>query len=288
VFWFKNEVGTHIQEPENNMDDTLIVTAYTVTDDVLKALGYEDHCLAKLGAAEIITVAVVAARYFNNNHERALCVMHGMKYLKHSFSPSRYNRRLHKLYDWLMAVLSILGDVFKRAAVFIIDSMPVPVCHRRRARRCQKVRGRVFLGYCPAKDDYYFGWKLHLVCTPQGIPVAFALLPASLHDLTPIHELTAVLPSGACVVADKGYNSINDELSIFVESGVRLVPRRRKNMSGNSTKDRTLLRQHRSVIETVNSQLEKMGLQRLHARTHLGFELKIHSSLLALTFANTT
>jgi len=40
------------------------------------------------------------------------------------------------------------------------------------------------------------------------------------------------------------------------------------------------------MIETVNSQLEKMGLQRLHTRTNEGFALKVLASLVALTFTN--
>jgi hypothetical protein len=39
-------------------------------------------------------------------------------------------------------------------------------------------------------------------------------------------------------------------------------------------------------IETINSQLESMGIERLHARTNLGFEIKVHASLLALAFKN--
>jgi hypothetical protein len=34
------------------------------------------------------------------------------------------------------------------------------------------------------------------------------------------------------------------------------------------------LRAYRHTIETVNSQLEKMGIERLDARTNAGFELK--------------
>jgi hypothetical protein len=39
-------------------------------------------------------------------------------------------------------------------------------------------------------------------------------------------------------------------------------------------------------IETVYSQIEKTGIQSLHARTVLGFDLKAWASLLALVFAN--
>ncbi len=40
------------------------------------------------------------------------------------------------------------------------------------------------------------------------------------------------------------------------------------------------------MIETVNSQLEKMGLQRIYARTNEGIVLKVLASLTALTLTN--
>lgn len=46
------------------------------------------------------------------------------------------------------------------------------------------------------------------------------------------------------------------------------------------------LHQYRMSIETINSQLESMGFERIHARTNIGFEIKIHASLLALSFKN--
>ena len=39
-------------------------------------------------------------------------------------------------------------------------------------------------------------------------------------------------------------------------------------------------------FETVNSQLEKMGVERLHARTNSGLELKVLASLVALACTN--
>jgi len=49
--------------------------------------------------------------------------------------------------------------------------MPVPVCKRVRARRWRTVRGRTYCGYCPAKREKFFGWRLHLVCT-TGLALA--------------------------------------------------------------------------------------------------------------------
>ena len=267
------------------MNDIYIVTTYVVIDDVLKAWGFQDDRRATGHGAEILTVAVLAARYFQNHHERALGVLIDLGYVSR-VSVSRFNRQVHKLQDWLYGIVVLIGELFSQGETFIIDSLPVPVCKRVRARRCRKVRGRAFCGYCAAKKEHFFGWRLHLICTPEGIPVSFDLLPAAYHDLTPVHELTVSLPPGATVFGDKGYISEPDAASIFAALGVRLVSVRRKNMSPNSWADEYDLRHYRKRIETLNSQLEAMGIQRLHARTNDGFDVKAWASLLALAFTN--
>jgi hypothetical protein len=268
------------------MNDDVIVTTYVVIAELLRHADHRDHALAQVGDAEVLTVAVVAAAYFQNHHARALQVLQGLGYLARRLSVSRFNRRLHALAEWLALLLETLGALFARGEAFLLDSLPVPVCRRARARRCRKVRGKLYCGYCAAKREKVFGWRLHLVCTPAGVPVAFTLLPAALHDLTPVHELTVGLPPGAAVYADKAYNSSTDEASILAETGVRLVPHRRANMRPNDLADAVALRAYRKRIETGNSQLEAMGLQRLRARTNAGFELKVHASLVALVCLN--
>lgn len=268
------------------MNDSFIIAAYSVIADTLQSLGHESHRLAKVSDPEILTVAVVAAKYFQNHQERALCVMVQAGYIP-ALSVSRYNRRLHALTAWLGGLLGLLSELFAQGQVFIIDSLPVPVCRRVRARRCKKVRGKAFCGYCAAKKEKFFGWRLHLICTPQGRPVSFALLEASHHDLTPVHELCYVLPEGACVYADKAYNSGDDETTLLAQTGVKLVPARRKNMKEQNTLGEFFaLQRYRKSIETVNAQLESMGMQRLKTRTNEGFFIKVQASLLALSLSN--
>lgn len=57
-------------------------------------------------------------------------------------------------------------------------------------------------------------------------------------------------------------------------------------MPANSWADEYGMRLYRKRIETVYSQLESMGVQRLHARTNIGFDMKAWASLLALAFTN--
>ena len=94
------------------------------------------------------------------------------------------------------------------------------------------------------------------------------------------------LPETATVFGDKGYISDPDAYTIFAETGVRFVAARRCNMTPNTWADDYDLRHYRRRIETVYSQMEAMGIEHLHARTNHGFDLKTHSSLLALAFTN--
>src|SRR5918996_4258413 len=139
------------------MDDDLIVAAYVVIAEVLEAAGHRSHPLAGVTDAEVLTVAVAAAACFQNHHAVTLAVMHRGRYLSRPLSLSRFNRRLHALATWLEGVLEILGELFATGDAFVLDSLPLPVCRRVRARRCRKVRGREYCGYCAAKREPFFG-----------------------------------------------------------------------------------------------------------------------------------
>jgi hypothetical protein len=106
-------------------------------------------------------------------------------------------------------------------------------------------------------------------------------MPGAYHDLDPIYELTVDLPSGSALYGDKGYNYAEGE-AVLAQAGLRLIPIRKKNMQPHEWADEYDLRLYRKDIETVNSQLESMGLEHLRARTNEGFEIKVQASLIAL------
>jgi hypothetical protein len=266
------------------MNEMFIVTTYTVVADVCQQFLPKQKYNPKMTPAEIVLVAIIAAKYFHNHLERALMVMKQIGYIpkERCLSISRFNRQLHQHQDTLEMCVQILLELAREGDLFIIDSMPMPVCKRKRARRCRKVTGRMFCGYCAAKDEKFFGWRLHLIVNAEGIPVHFAILPGGLHDLTPIYDISYELPTGSKLLGDKGYNDQIAE-NILSEDGVFLVPRRRKNMKRqHNWEDDYDLRHYRLRIETANSQLENMGINRLKARTNDGFYIKVLASLFAL------
>ena len=141
------------------MDDDLIVTAFVVIDKVMQVLGHRHDVRAKARDAGMLTVAVAAARYFQNHLARASQVMHLGRYLSGPLSVSRFNRRLHALRGRLGPALEALGAAFVHGAVCVISSMPAPVCRRARAwRRKLEAMGvqRLWAWTNPG-----FGLKLH-------------------------------------------------------------------------------------------------------------------------------
>ncbi len=48
------------------MNAEWIITVFVILDELLAKGGHHDHTLARVGDAEVLTVAVVAAKYFQN------------------------------------------------------------------------------------------------------------------------------------------------------------------------------------------------------------------------------
>lgn len=98
-------------------------------------------------ATEVLTIAVVAAKYFQNHHERSVCLLQRLGY-KGKLSLSRFNRVLHRLQAYLYQIASLLGGIFAQNQIFIIDTSPVPIYHWVRRKHCRKLQGRAYQGYC--------------------------------------------------------------------------------------------------------------------------------------------
>ena len=138
-------------------------------------------------------------------------------------SLSRFNRRVHRLKDFIEYCFESIRELLLTGDLYIEDSMPLPVCKRARASRNRKVKGRDYYGYCVAKKEKFFGFRLHLIADAKGIPVSFVILPAAYHDLTPLYEITTPLPQGSALIGDKVFNckSLENDLANF---GITLSP----------------------------------------------------------------
>ena len=97
------------------MNNTWIITTFVLIDTAMTNLDHQTDVRAKVPDSEVVTVALVAAKYFANNHRIALDVMQKLQYLSGSISHSRLNRRLHALRDWMAYFPELLSDMISCA-----------------------------------------------------------------------------------------------------------------------------------------------------------------------------
>lgn len=188
--------------------DTYIVLVYCLCDDLLKAAHHRDDPQCRISDAEVMTIALVAAMFFGGNQALSNEMLYEQGYIKVHLSRSRFCRRLQRVRTYYEPLFAQLGAYFKqqnREQVYVIDSMPVPVCDNYRILRCRIYQDEPYRGRQASKKRYFYGLKLHLLVTEQGEPVEFSLSAGSEHDLTGVYELPFDLPPGATVYGDKAY-----------------------------------------------------------------------------------
>lgn len=169
-------------------------------------------------------------------------------------------------------------------AIQVIDTLPLPVCHYARSARDRCFKPEADYGYCAAKKEYYYGFKLGLRITSSGMITGYPLLPARPHDINFLATLTEGL-TGHIVPADKGFIDAYQHALLRSRHNLLVVTPPRSNMLGASRLP-SHLKRTRKLIETVGSQLtERLAISkiRVHDLWHLGH--RIIRKILAHTVA---
>lgn len=263
-----------------------IITLYCLCADFLVAYGHKQDPQTRMTGAEVMTAALVAAWFFHGNQALACRFLAEHGYLPRMLPPGRFNRRLHALPEVLwLALLTLLAQLARAAdpnGVYAVDSVPTPVCHNIRLRRCRRYRGRAWRGYCASKRQSYFGLKAHVVVAATGQPVEVVLTPASEHDLTGLKRLPLDLPEGSEVAGDAAYTDYLFEDTSREVAGIELTAARKSNSKRPRPGWVTYLCQrYRKRIETTFSALTERFGHHIHAVTPRGTELKVFLIVLA-------
>lgn len=274
---------------------TEITTIYVVCDDFLKAMKHHDDAQAGMTTAEVMTTALVAARFFKNCLEHARVFLKEAGYMPNMLSESRLNRRLHALSEGLwLGLFSTLAQVHQRLADsldYIVDSLPIAICDNYRIPRGRLYASRggqreAFRGYIASKKRYFFGLRAHVLTTAAGCPVEVVLAAASEADVVVFKRLQLDLPEGAVIYADKAYTDYVWEDLLHEDTDLSLVAMRKSNakriMDGCV---RYICHHVRKRIETSFSQMADFFAKRIYAITERGIELKAFMAVLAFSFA---
>jgi Transposase DDE domain len=218
---------------------------------------------------------------FSKLNKEYLCDFENM------ISRRQFNDRRKLLFEKTEQARKLMAERLNRQAdVFAIDSMPLEICKLAREKRSKMGKELAHhapdKGYCASQKKYFFGYKLHSVCSAAGVIESLDLTKASVHD---IHYLKDVkeLFSNCIITGDKGYVGREHQINLFETAGIELeVPLR-----GNQKEQRPvlwILKKVRKRIETVFSQLcDQFMIQRNYAKSFTGFKSRVLAKVTGLT-----
>jgi hypothetical protein len=213
--------------------------------------------------SEMLTL-MIAIDFFEFTSERRYHAFIGANYLNlfpNLLDQSQYNRRARSLRfllnelrrDWA----NELGVQWEKH--FLLDTTPVPVVGYRRSKSRSHFRGSADYGYCAARRLKYYGYKLVLLTTLDGIPYSFELVPAHTDEREAANEILDTLSAGSQVWSDKGFIDADWQLD-WQAQGVYVWTAKRENQKEqNPPAFDQLLNQVRERIEGAFDILKEGG-----------------------------
>ena len=164
--------------------------------------------------------------------------------------------------------------------------MPLEICKMSRKKRL-KICKETFNtspneGFCASQQSRYYGYKLHAICTIQGVFRSFDLSKASVHDIHYLNDVKNKFED-VVILGDKGYLSQSIQMDLFNYQNIRLGVPLRKNQIEYQPQA-YILRKSRKRIETLFSQLcDQFKIRNNYAKTFVGFKTRILAKITALT-----
>lgn len=239
---------------------------YTLKSDNKRAY-HRDSTMSK---SEIMLIMIL----FHDSGYRCLkhfYVEKVCKHLRHLFPKVvSYNRfvELEKQIAVPLALFIKKVLLGKCTGISFVDSTPLRVCRNQRIHIHKVFKGIAQRGKCSM--EWFFGFKLHLICNEKGEVLNFIITPGDVDDRKQLEYKAFVEFIYGKLVGDKAYIGKNLFQRLFVD-GIQLITKLKSNMKGAlmSVSDKLLLRK-RAIIETVNDELKNIA-QVEHSR-HRSFE----------------
>jgi len=168
----------------------------------------------------------------------------------------------------------------------LVDSTPVPCAASRETVKRSDLAGHAGYGYCASHSRFFWGLRLYLISTAEGMPVIWGLAHPKLGErevtralLERDHHLVA---GGQVILGDKGFAGAEFETFVRDELGAHLVRPDRRDEPVRHGK----LARYRQWIEAVFDTLKgQLTLEQHGARTTTGVYARVAARLLALAAA---
>lgn len=201
---------------------------------------------------------------------------------------SRFCRRLHRLESLLYSLFFQIGHELKAiagASDYVIDSFPVAVCDNIRISQSKLLKGKQWRGKQCSMRRYFYGVKVQVLTTSNGIPVEFCFVPGCESDVQALKKLPLSVAPESKIYGDSAYTDYTIEDDMKEAELIELMIQRKNNSKRpDEPWIRFLKLQMRKGIETTFSMIKALFLRKIHAVTFKGFLLKILMFIVAFTF----
>ena len=275
---------------KKNFDRVLPIIQELLKNDVDKAGNIpKPGPKPKFSDVEVITLSLVSDSLLIDSEHYLFKKLHGeyTSDFPNLIERSVYNKRRRFLAPLMNKVRQILvHQLVPFEDTFVLDSMPIEICKFARAKRVKVCKEHEYTapayGYCAAQNQTYYGYKLHGVCTLEGVVTDFDLSKANVADIHYLEDIRYQYHS-CTLLGDKAY--LNDELQteLFETNRIFLNTPMRANRK-QFKKQPAVFRRVRKRIETIFSQLcDQFMIRRNYAKTFHGLASRILSKITAFT-----
>jgi hypothetical protein len=262
--------------------DALVTALYVCVDDLLPARQGPGHP-PRITDAELIALAV-AQMFLGVPNDRKFLAFARWR-LGHLFlylpKQPGYNKRLRALAPTIAKVVMhlVIQSPSFCDNLRLLDSTPVPCGQSRETARRSELAGHAGYGWCRSHSRYFWGFRLYLLCAPDGMPIAFELAAANVPERVVAAEmLQRVALDGYTVIADKGFAGEEFE-QIMAGLGARFLRPDRKDERRRHGSLGAVRQWIESVFWTCKGQLT---LEQHGGRTLQGLCTRVALRLLAL------
>ncbi|WP_209706328.1 IS982 family transposase [Crossiella equi] len=269
--------------------NTLLTALYVLIDDRVVPPRTGRGRRPRLTDSELICLAVAQALLGFHNERRWVRHVHTNTEL-HAMFPamphqSGYHVRLKKARPLLCKTIRTLAISCPSwfDDLWITDATPVPCGMSRETVKRSDLAGHAGYGYCRSHSRWYWGLKLYLVCSGDGMPAMWCLANPKIGEREVLGALLGhnqhLLRDGQVLLADKGFAGRDFE-GLTREMRLWLLRPDRKNEPFRHGD----LGGVRQWIESVNQTLKgQLDLERHGARTPHGVFTRIAQRLLAMS-----
>ena len=240
----------------------------------------------KMSDLEVVALSLTA-EFMSIDSENSLFKQINQAEIPNLIERSQFNKRRRKLFLFSEEIRTKLAKEFLEFEdYFIVDSMPLEICKFSRHSRIkickEEFESAPSKGFCASQNNWYFGYKLHGVCSVSGIFHSLDITKAEVHDVHFLKNIKQQM-SDCVLLGDRGYLSESIQLDLFQTVKVRLETPKRSNQKDYKQQP-YIFRKSRKRIETLFSQLcDQFMIRRNYAKSFEGFKTRILAKITSLT-----